>query len=117
MSRGCARRSGGPAPHRANGKARYPGLVARVFLVTPRSPEPVRSPLLSVCHLAASLRARGHAVALYDASAPAAARDVDAIAARIDAFGADVVGLHLKTLHVQPAYGLARALGERWPLV
>jgi radical SAM superfamily enzyme YgiQ (UPF0313 family) len=96
---------------------RYTGAVARVFLVNPPSPEPVRTPLLSFCHLAASLRARGHEVALYDASAPAATRDADAIAARIEAFAPDLVGLHLKTLHVQPAYALAAALGGRWPLV
>ncbi|HEX6838015.1 MAG TPA: radical SAM protein [Polyangia bacterium] len=91
--------------------------MARVFLVNPPSPEPVRSPLLSFCHLAASLRARGHEVALYDASAPAAAHDAAAIAARIEAFAPELVGLHLKTLHVQPAYALAATLGARWPLV
>jgi len=96
---------------------RYRVVVARVFLVNPPSPEPVRTPLLSFCHLAASLRARGHEVALYDASAPAATRAVDAIAARIEAFAPDLVGVHLKTLHVQPAYALAEALGGRWPLV
>src|SRR4051794_28079464 len=97
---------------------RYPvEVVARVFLVNPPSPEPVRTPLLSFCHLAASLRARGHEVALYDGSAPAAARDVETIAARIAAFTPDLVGVHLKTLHVQPAYALAAALDGRWPLV
>ena len=65
--------------------------MARVFLLNPPSPEPVRTPLLSFCHLAASLRARGHEVALYDASAPAAARAVDAIAARIEAFAPDLI--------------------------
>jgi anaerobic magnesium-protoporphyrin IX monomethyl ester cyclase len=92
-------------------------VVARVFLVNPPSPEPVRTPLLSFCHLAASLRARGHEVALYDASAPCSTRDHDAIAARIEAFAPELVGVHLKTLHVQPAYALAAALGARWPLV
>ena len=90
--------------------------MARVFLVNPPSPEPVRTPLLSFCHLAASLRAGGHTVALLDASAPFAPRDHAAIRARIDAFTPDVVGLHLKTLHVQPAYALARALADL-PLV
>jgi radical SAM superfamily enzyme YgiQ (UPF0313 family) len=90
--------------------------MARVFLVNPPSPEPVRSPLLSFCHLAASLRAGGHEVALLDASAPFAPHDPDAIAARIAAFGPDLVGLHLKTLHVQPAYALAEVLARRWPL-
>jgi anaerobic magnesium-protoporphyrin IX monomethyl ester cyclase len=84
--------------------------MARVFLVNPPSPEPVRTPLLSFCHLAASLRAAGHEVALLDASAPHAPRSHGEIAARIAAFGADLVGLHLKTLHVQPAYELARSL-------
>ena len=91
--------------------------MARVFLLNPPSPEPVRTPLLSFCHLAASLRAGGHEVALYDASAPAATGDHEAIAARIAAFAPDLVGLHVKTLHVQPAYALAATLAARWPLV
>ena len=90
--------------------------MARVFLVNPPSPEPVRTPLLSFCHLAASLRAGGHEVALLDASAPNAPHDHAAIAARIAAFQPDLVGLHLKTLHVQPAYALAAALAD-YPLV
>jgi radical SAM superfamily enzyme YgiQ (UPF0313 family) len=91
--------------------------VARVFLVNPPSPEPVKSPLLSFCHLAASLRAGGHDVAIVDASAVRGPRDPDDIEARIAAFAPDVVGLHLKTLHVQPAYALAARLAKRWPLV
>jgi radical SAM superfamily enzyme YgiQ (UPF0313 family) len=91
--------------------------VARVFLINPPSPEPVRTPLLSFLYLAASLRAAGHAVALHDASAPAAPRDAETIAGRIADFGADLVGLHLKTQHIQPAYAFARALDGRWPLV
>jgi radical SAM superfamily enzyme YgiQ (UPF0313 family) len=89
-----------------------------VFLINPPSPEPVRTPLVSFCHLAASLRAGGHEVALLDASAPFGPRDHDAIAARVAAFAPDLVGLHLKTLHIQPAYALARALHRegRWPL-
>jgi radical SAM superfamily enzyme YgiQ (UPF0313 family) len=87
--------------------------VARVFLVNPPSPEPVQTPLLSFCHLAASLRASGHEVALVDGSAPRAPADIPA---RIAAFAPDLVGLHLKTLHVQPAYALAAELA-RWPLV
>jgi len=86
--------------------------MARVFLVNPPSPEPVRTPLLSFCHLAASLRAGGHEVALLDASAPHAPCSHAAIRARIAAFGPDLVGLHLKTLHVQPAYALAAELGD-----
>jgi radical SAM superfamily enzyme YgiQ (UPF0313 family) len=87
--------------------------VARVFLVNPPSPEPVRTPLLSFCHLAASLRAAGHEVALLDASAPHAPSSHEAIAERAAAFAPDLVGLHLKTLHVQPAYALAAALAAR----
>jgi radical SAM superfamily enzyme YgiQ (UPF0313 family) len=86
--------------------------VARVFLLNPPSPEPVKTPLLSFCHLAASLRRGGHEVALLDASAPFAPTD---LAARIAAFAPDLVGLHLKTLHVQPAYALAKELP--WTLV
>jgi radical SAM superfamily enzyme YgiQ (UPF0313 family) len=90
--------------------------MARVFLVNPPSPEPVRTPLLSFCHLAASLRAARHEVALLDASAPNAPHTAAEIAARIHAFAPDLVGLHLKTLHVQPAYALAAALADL-PLV
>ena len=86
--------------------------MARVFLVNPPSPEPVRTPLLSFCHLAAALRAGGHEVALLDASATYAPRAHDEIARRIVEFRPDLVGLHLKTLHVQPAYALAAALGD-----
>ena len=91
--------------------------MARVFLVNPPSPEPVQSPLLAFCHLAASLREAGHVVALHDASAPNAPRTHDAIAERIAKFAPDLVGLHLKTLHVQPAYALARHLAGRFLLV
>jgi radical SAM superfamily enzyme YgiQ (UPF0313 family) len=91
--------------------------MARVFLVNPPSPEPVKTPLLSFCHLAASLRHHGHEVALLECSAPHSPRAHDEIAQRIAAFAPDLVGLHLKTLHAQPAYALARALGRRWPLV
>src|ERR1043166_9004018 len=87
--------------------------MARVFLVNPPSPEPVRTPLLSFCHLAAALRAAGHEVALLDASAPHAPHSAAEIAERILGFGPDLVGLHLKTLHVQPAYALAAALVAR----
>lgn len=90
--------------------------MARVFLVNPPSPEPVRTPLLSFCHLASSLRAGGHEVALLDASAPHAPSSAREIKARIAAFAPDLVGLHLKTLHVQPAYALAAELGDL-PLV
>src|SRR5690606_6441102 len=91
--------------------------MARVFLVNPPSPEPVRTPLLSFCHLAASLRAGGHEVALLDASAPHAPHTHAELGARIAAFGPGLVGLHLKTLHVQPAYALARELAARFVLV
>lgn len=84
--------------------------MARVFLINPPSPEPVRTPLLSFCHLAASLREAGHDVGLLDASAPNAPHDHDEIRLRVAAFVPDLVGLHLKTLHVQPAYALADAL-------
>ncbi len=91
--------------------------MARVFLVNPPSPEPVRSPLLSFCHLAASLRAAGHEVAVHDASAIHAPRTHAEIIARVAAFSPDLVGLHLKTNHVQPAYALATELAARFVLV
>jgi anaerobic magnesium-protoporphyrin IX monomethyl ester cyclase len=94
----------------------YPQGVARIFLVNPPSPEPVKTPLLSFCHLAASLRAGGHEVALVDGSAPFGPRD-DEIERRAAEFAPDLVGIHLKTLHVQPAYALAARLAEKWPLV
>ncbi|MBE7453210.1 MAG: cobalamin B12-binding domain-containing protein [Kofleriaceae bacterium] len=77
----------------------------------------MQTPLLSFCHLAAALRAAGHEVALLDASAPRAPHDHDAIAARVAAFAPDLVGLHLKTLHVQPAYALAAELAAAFTLV
>ncbi len=91
--------------------------MARVFLVNPPSPEPVQSPLLSFCHLAAALRAAGHEVALHDACAPHAPKSHEEIRARIAAFAPDFVGLHLKTLHVQPAYALAADLAAEFVLV
>ena len=86
--------------------------MARVFLLNPPSPEPVRTPLLSFCHLAAALRVAGHEVAVLDASAPFAPHDVAEIRARIAAFAPDLVGVHLKTLHVQPAYAVTAELAE-----
>ncbi len=86
--------------------------MARVFLVNPPSPEPVKTPLLSFCHLAAALREGGHEVAIHDASTPFASRDHAAIVERVRAFAPDLVGVHLKTLHVQPAYALAAALAS-----
>jgi anaerobic magnesium-protoporphyrin IX monomethyl ester cyclase len=91
--------------------------MTRVFLVNPPSPEPVRTPLLSFCHLAASLRTAGHTVGLLDASAPHAPTAHAEILARISAFGPDLVGLHLKTLHVQPAYALAASITAALPAV
>jgi radical SAM superfamily enzyme YgiQ (UPF0313 family) len=91
--------------------------VARVFLVNPPSPEPVRTPLLAFCHLAAALRAAGHDVGLLDASAPAAPHAPEDVRARVAAFAPDLVGVHLKTLHVQPAYALAAQLAGGAPLV
>jgi anaerobic magnesium-protoporphyrin IX monomethyl ester cyclase len=91
--------------------------MARVFLVNPPSPEPVRTPLLSFCHLAASLRAAGHEVALVDGSAPNAPHDHAGIRRMIDAFAPDAVGMHLKTLYVQPAYALAAELGADHVLI
>ncbi len=87
--------------------------MARVFLVNPPSPEPVRTPLLSFCHLAASLRAAGHEVALIDGSAPHAPSAHGEITDRVARWEPDLVGLHLKTLHVQPAYALAGVLAAR----
>lgn len=86
--------------------------MARVFLVNPPSPEPVKTPLLSFCHLAASLRAGGHEVALVDASAPHAPHDFGELRRMIAAFAPDAVGLHIKTLYVQPAYALAAELAD-----
>ena len=94
--------------------------MTRVFLVNPPSPEPVKTPLLSFCHLAAELRAGGHTVALLDASAASVLRgerNDHLIEQRIADFEPDLVGLHLKTLHVQPAYALAARLSERFTLV
>ena len=87
--------------------------MARVFLINPPTDEAVRSPLLSFCYLAASLRRAGHEVGLLDASAPCAPHEHGAIVDRARAFAPDLVGVHAKTLYVQDAYALARALGEQ----
>ena len=80
-----------------------------MFLINPPG-EPVKTPLLSFCHLAASLRAGGHDVGLLDAAAPHAPHAPAEIRARVAAFAPDLVGLHVKTLHVHDAYALAREL-------
>ena len=87
------------------------GVLARVFLINPPSPEPVKTPLLALCYLASSLRRAGHEVALCEASAPASP-DVDTLLEQVAAFAPDLVGVHIKTLHVQPAYALARRLAD-----
>ena len=63
------------------------------------------------------MRAGGHTVALLDGSAPFAPHDFAEITARIAAFGPDLLGLHLKTQHIQPAYALAAALADQFTLV
>jgi len=88
-----------------------------VFLINPPTPEPVQTPLLSFCYLAAALRARGHEVALLDASAPFAPRDPAAIADLVASFAPTLVGLHVKTLYATDAYALAAELRDRFVLV
>ena len=86
------------APSRSAASARstgsstkcYPRDVARLVLVNPPSPEPVRTPLLSFCYLAESLRRAGHEVAVLDGSAPNGPRD---LISRIEAFAPSLVGL------------------------
>lgn len=90
--------------------------MARVFLLNPPGGEPVRSPLLAFCHLAASLRAGGHEVALHDGCATHAVKQVDQIATRIAAFAPDLIGVHIKTLHAQDAYRIAPTLAAIAPL-
>lgn len=87
--------------------------MARVFLLNPPTAETVRSPLLSFCYLAASLRRAGHEVALLDASAPFAPRQHAGIVERALAFAPDLVGIHCKTLYVHDAYSLAKAFANR----
>lgn len=91
--------------------------MARVFLCNPPTSEVVRTPLLSFLYLAAALRRAGHQVALLDASAPRAPKTTAAIAEHIAAFAPDLVGIHIKTLYVQPAYALAAALAKDHVLV
>lgn len=74
----------------------------------------MRSPLLSFCYLASSLLRAGHEVAVLDGSAPFGPRDFEETVARVRAF---LIGFHLETLHVQPAYALARAFDGMVPLV
>src|SRR5215468_722952 len=83
--------------------------MARVFLINPPSPEPVRTPLLSFCHLAAALRAGGHDGALLDASAPHAPHTAAEIAARV-AGSARISSGCTSRCCVQPVYALTAAL-------
>lgn len=76
----------------------------------------MRTPLLAFCHLAASLRAAGHEVAIYDACATSTVKDLDYIAQRVAAFAPTLIGLHLKTLSVQAGYAAAARLAALAPL-
>jgi len=87
--------------------------MARIFLVNPPTEETVRTPLLSFLYLGAALRRSGHEVGLLDASAPQAPHEHGEIVARALAFGADLVGIHCKTLYAQDAYALAASFKER----
>jgi radical SAM superfamily enzyme YgiQ (UPF0313 family) len=91
--------------------------MARVFLVNPPTPEPVRSPLLAFGYLAEGLRRAGHEVALLDASAPFAPNSAEQIADRLAEFGADLVGIHIKTLYVRAAYAMVREVRRIMPSV
>lgn len=89
--------------------------MARVFLINPPTDEAVRSPLLSFCYLAASLRRAGHEVGLVDGSAPFAPHAHAELAERARAFEPDLIGVHCKTLYVQDVYALAGELARRCP--
>ena len=94
--------------------------MARVFLLSPSTDEPIRTPLLAFLYLAASLRRAGHEVALLDASAPFAPKEPGEIVERARAFAPDLIGIHCKTLYVQETYALAAAFiraGVTTPLV
>ena len=91
--------------------------MARVFLLNPPSPEPVRSPLLSFAYLAAALRRANHDVALLDSSAPFGPADPAAIASIVERFRPDLIGIHIKTLHAQPAYDIAKTLIGAVPMI
>jgi len=91
--------------------------MARVFLINPPMTEPVKTPLLSFCYLASALRESGHDAAVLDASAPFAPSDAREIQEMVERFDPDLVGIHMKTLHVQASYALARPLSALWPLV
>ncbi|MEZ4221070.1 MAG: radical SAM protein [Polyangiaceae bacterium] len=90
----------------------------RVALVLPPAREPVRSPLLAFAYLVAALRREGHEAVVVDAAAPRGPKTPEALARAVSQQGPDLIGVHLKTLEVQPAYAAAvelRRLGV--PLV
>ncbi len=92
--------------------------MARLFLVNPPTDETVRTPLLSFLYLAAALRRAGHEVAVLDASAPFAEKDIPAIARDVLAWNPSLIGIHCKTLYCRDAYALASAFrGSGVPLV
>lgn len=86
--------------------------MARVFLFNPPTSEPIRTPLLSLAYLASALQRAGHDVGLLDASAVHAPRGEATILGQIRQFGADLVGLHVKTLYVQDARRWAQVLRD-----
>ena len=86
------------------------GVLARVFLINPPSPEPVKTPLLALCYLASSLRRAGHEVALCEVSAPQPLTDEDrwpwleAIGERIDAERTAGMGVVVSCSALKQAY-------------
>jgi anaerobic magnesium-protoporphyrin IX monomethyl ester cyclase len=84
----------------------------RVVLVLPPAIEPVRSPLLAFAYLVAALRARGHDALVVDAAAPTGPRDGASLREAVVRARPDLIGVHLKTLEVQSAYGVASDLSD-----
>lgn len=84
----------------------------RCVLVSPPGSEPVCTPLLGLAYLASALRRAGHEVWVVDGAAPFAPGTPDELAAFVAELRPDVVGVHLKTLEVRRAYGLASSLAS-----
>ncbi|MBK8995138.1 MAG: B12-binding domain-containing radical SAM protein [Myxococcales bacterium] len=83
----------------------------RVALLLPPAVEPVKTPLLAFGYLAAALGDRGHEALVVDCAAPGGPK-LEQLPALVADLAPDLIGLHLKTLEVQPGYRAALELGS-----
>lgn len=91
--------------------------MARVFLISPPSPEQLGAPLLGLQYVASALQERGCEVRVIDAAARYFEHDHDWIVAEAAAFDPDLIGFGLFTRWVWHAYRLARSFRGCSPLL